>query len=129
MTGPGTAPLPLAIAPLSSYVVHSSSLLRPKPRYLALSANQSCGAVGAGGRLMPQSHSMKTRRATSYRSVQRAEQVEGLAPDGQVRLLPPDRLTRLCIINRRDKLQLEQPEPFVARCARAEFFHQDAWLD
>ena len=71
----------------------------------------------------------RTERPTSYRSVQRADEVEDLAPDGQVRLLPPDRPTRLCRLNYRDKVDIEQPAPFVARCARAEFAYHDAYLD
>ena len=127
--GAAMAPAPLSAAPLSTYVVYSASYLLPKPRQLELSARKAVGAVSAGGKTNARSHSMRTERPTSYRSVQRADEVEDLAPDGQVRLLPPDRPTRLCRLNYRDKVDIEQPAPFVARCARAEFAYHDAYLD
>ena len=110
-------------------MVHSSSVLRPKPRPLVLSTKHASGPVGAGGKLQPRSHTMKTERPTAYRSLARAEYIEELAPDGQVRLLPPDRPTRLCYLNQREKVAVEQPAPFVARCHRAEFMYSDAYLD
>ena len=110
-------------------MVYSSRVLRPKPRQLELSARQAAGPVGAGGKLQPRSHAMKTERPTAYRSLARADYIEEYATDGQVRLLPPDRLTRLCHINARDKVDVEQPAPFVARCYRAEFMYSDVYLD
>ena len=54
------------------------------------------------------------------------------AADGQARHLPPDRPTRLSHLRSRPKvceIVEPSPRPFVGRCAKAQFFHGDAWLD
>ena len=46
-----------------------------------------------------------------------------------VRYLPPDRPTLLSHNRMRYKIDTPSRPPFVARCAKADFFHSGAWLE
>ena len=117
------------IGPMGEPPVHSSSLLKPRPRPLELSTSHARGAVGQGGAAAAAHYTAQT---TSYRSLGRARQVAALAVEGQARLLPPDRPNQIWRLRERPKardVMPPPPRPFVARTARARFAHDDAWLD
>ena len=128
MPAPVGAPIP---APPPEPWVHSAYVLRPKPRYLVLSASRAVGAVSAGGQPRRGVHPCGARKLqpTSYHSLARQHYVEGVSLDGQARHLPPDRPTLLSHHRERFKIESPSARPFVGRCAKASFYHTEAWLD
>ena len=69
----------------------------------------------------------ETIMPTSYRSVQRMEDVQDEAYDGQTVYLPPDRPTLLSHQRMRDRVTGTWRPPFVARTARTHF--TSSWGD
>jgi hypothetical protein len=89
----------------------SGTLFRPKPQCLELPLRSAYGYGGRG----------KLSRTTAYRSRRREMEVEELAPDGQVRLLPPDRPTLLSATRQRLKREEAQAEAAGAASADERF--------
>ena len=106
--------------------IHSAHMLRPRPTYLVMKAKDAVGAVGAGGKPRPR-RACETIMPTSYRSVQRMEDVQDEAYDGQTVYLPPDRPTLLSHQRMRDRVTGTWRPPFVARTARTHF--TSSWGD
>ena len=110
---PPPPPMTSALVTSRHYLVHSSALLKPRPRYLEMSTTLAKGAVGEGGKPRPRTH------PTAYRSVERLCDVLQRAPDGQCRHLPPDRPTLLSHHRLRFKV--------VAGYNSRAFRHSDPW--